>query len=208
MNVNIETSHTEFLNILVSLMIVFISIFYRCFSQISIMFVWWRETLFACSYNRLTYKRIFFHFVEIKLSIGRFKAIWHQSLVGWSLTFYTFPALSLTLNLLNPNNQCVFALHSMEFQLRIPKYCGLFQHTLPVTPNMLVLLMTRVTVPIIKPVEFYYGGLEVKWKDCYTDGILWYTKTFHLQIPCFIVEEDERMKAEVGRLLPTTWMKR
>ena len=62
MNVNIETSHTEFLNILVSLLIVFNSIFYRCFSQISIMFVWWLETLFACSYNRLTYKRIFFPF--------------------------------------------------------------------------------------------------------------------------------------------------
>ena len=51
--------------------------------------------------------------------------------------------------------------------------------------------------PSLKPLEFYYGGLEVKWKDCYADGILWYTKTFHLQIPCFIVEEDERMKAEV-----------
>ena len=57
----------------------------------------------------------------------------------------------------------------------------------------------RSQSPSLKPVEFYYGGLEVKWKDCYTDGILWYTKTSHLQIPCFIVE-DERMKAEVGRL--------
>ena len=84
----------------------------------------------------------------------------------------------------------MFALHSMEFKLRIPQHCGLFQHTLPVTPTKLVLLMTVVTVPIIKTCRILLWWIGRKGIERIAT-LMEYFGTCHLQIPCFIVEEDE-----------------